>query len=127
MASLGKITGKRVKATLEIAPGETLTLFHNPAKLTPELESYIRDTDTIQGAGCLVEIIGRCLLDWDLRADNAEDAEEFGVAVGDIIPATRDSLLKLPTEFLIEIGNKLKKEQAPDPNPTTPKPSGSFS
>ena len=127
MASVGKLRQKRVKATMLIAEGETLNLFHNPARLTPEFEDFIKHSDDIEGSAALVAILERCLIEWDLTADTPEDAEEFLCEVGAVVPLTACSLSKLPTPFLIEMAQALRAEQAPDPNLETPKRSGSFS
>lgn len=124
MASLSKVTKQRVKAELELAPGEVLTLWHNPKGYTPALENEVREAE---GSESLVLILLACLLEWDLTADNQEDADLFCVEVGEVVPLTFDALCKLPTEFLLEVGTKIKREQKPDPNPETPKRSGSFS
>jgi hypothetical protein len=124
VASLSKVTKQRVKAELELAPGEVLTLWHNPKGYTPSLENEVREAD---GSESLVLILEACLLEWDLIADTEEDAALFGVERGCVIPLTFDNLCKLPTEFLLDVAGKIKREQKPDPNPATLKTSGSFS
>ena len=125
--NLAKIRNKAVVNPIALDCGEVLTVTYDPSRFTPEFEAALRNADEDEvKSNYLCLILCRLLIDWDLKTSTVEEAEEFGVGLGDKVPLTLECLAKLPIEFLIEVSNKAKKEQTEDPNSKTPQSSGSF-
>lgn len=111
---LKSLREKRVKLEIDQEQFPGLNVWHKPSAYTPAYETLVKE--------CLQEEVSSLFLartlpplicEWDVTADDAETAAEFGVAVGEPVPITEEALMLLPIELLVEVSKAVHKAHLP--------------
>lgn len=105
--NLSTVNAERVPKKLKLGALGELNVEYNPRFWTPAIEKRI----SVELASAaenfktqwLVPTIHGLIKKWDLIADNEEDAELFGVQVGDVVPLTQEAISNIPSPFLMAV------------------------
>ena len=102
---LSSVFAERADLELDLGKLGKISVTYDPQFYTPALEAQI-EQETRSGTlsvQWLVATIHGLIRGWDLLIGTAEQAAEFGAAVGEPVPLTRVAIARLPASFLLAL------------------------